>query len=83
MELPSKGALDRAGRRLRESASPSDEDLKLYDAYRASFGPHLRNLVETIIPSLSDAVEIRVDTRLKQPKSVIAKLPRTFPSLPT
>lgn len=83
MELPSKGALDRAGRRLRESASPSDEDLKLYDAYRASFGPHLRSLVETTIPSLSDSVEIRVDTRLKQPKSVIAKLRRHQTKLST
>lgn len=83
MELPSKGALDRAGRRLRESAPPSDEDLNLYDAYRASFEPHLLKLVETTIPSLSDAVEISVDIRLKQPKSVIAKLRRHQTKLST
>lgn len=83
MALPSKGELDRAGRRLRESESPSDEDLALYNAYRTSFEPHLWSLVETIASAISDIAEISVDTRLKQPKSVIAKLRRHQTKLST
>lgn len=83
MALPSKGELDRAGRRLRESESPSDEDLALYNAYRTSFEPHLWSLVETIASAISDIAEISVDTRRKQPKSVIAKLRRHQTKLST
>ena len=83
MALPSKGELDRAGRRLRNSESPSDEDLDLYNAYRTSFEPHLRGLVETIASAISDIAEISADTRLKQPKSVIAKLRRHQTKLST
>ena len=83
MQLPSKSALDRAGRRLKESESPPDEDLNLYNAYRTSFAPHLRNLVKTIVSAINDAAEISMDTRLKQPKSVIAKLRRHQTKLST
>ena len=83
MALPSKGELDRAGLRLKESESPPDEDLNLYNAYRTSFAPHLRNLVKTIVSAIDDDAEISMDTRLKQPKSVIAKLRRHQTKLST
>ena len=83
MALPSKGELDRAGRRLKESESPSVKDQNIYHTYRASFQAPLNALVETIAPLVDAPNLIRVNTRLKQPKSVIAKLKRHQTKLST
>ncbi len=72
---PSKAAIDRAGKRLRDDAVPRPEDVALYDQYRASLGPSLED-VARLVAEFAWPPHGMVGMRLKRPESVIAKLRR-------
>ena len=68
---------------MKEPGAPPEDALAVYDAYRSSFDAHLRSLVEVIIPLLEEFAVLSVNTRLKQSKSVVAKLRRHPTTLST
>ncbi len=68
---------------MKEPGAPPEDTLAVYDAYRSSFDAHLRSLVEAIIPLLEEFDVLSVNTRLKQSKSIVAKLRRHRTTLST
>jgi ppGpp synthetase/RelA/SpoT-type nucleotidyltranferase len=71
----SKAAIDRAGKRLRDDAIPRPEDVAIYNEYRASLEPALREVAE-VVSRWDPFTPHHVFSRLKRLDSVIDKLRR-------
>jgi ppGpp synthetase/RelA/SpoT-type nucleotidyltranferase len=71
----SKAAIDRAGKHLRDDAIPRPEDVAIYNEYRASLAPALRE-VEDVVSRWDPFTPHHVFSRLKRVDNVIDKLRR-------
>lgn len=71
----SKGAIDRAGKRLRDDEVARPDDVAVYDQYRASLADSLAEVVVRVVSS-DPARHSNVSSRLKRIDSVIDKLRR-------
>jgi ppGpp synthetase/RelA/SpoT-type nucleotidyltranferase len=72
----SKGAIDRAGKRLRDEAVPRPEDVAVYEQYRASLGDSLDEVVRQVGAWDPGQPHQPITTRLKRIESTIDKLRR-------
>ena len=72
----SKSQLDKLGSRLRNSASPDDDDLVLLDRYRE----HFIAVNDAVIGDLRQLTDFAVESRHKSVPSIVAKLRRRQPA---
>ncbi len=69
----SRSQVRRAGARLRQAGAPSEDDQRIYDAYRDTFAEPLREVSEAIREM---AGGVPVQSRLKRFETVVEKLRR-------
>ena len=72
----SKSQIDRLGSRLRNSAEPDEDDLRLLNRYRERFVP----VHDGIVEALRQHIDYPVESRYKSVPSIVAKLRRRQPA---